>query len=156
MTDMKVGECTIKPLRDFVVVKEHKHSGYSEGGIKLADETMNNHSVYKPLVKRVSTYGTVVAVGPGKMNAKGKREPMNVKVGDEVRYEEYFANKVQVKGEQFLIMTEDQIIGTVEDDPAMFKTSESARKLRMRDPLRYEEWGGSIENFDENFDRILG
>jgi len=60
----------------------------------------------------------VLAVGPGKLNEDGKRQPMEVKVGDTVLYAKYAGT--EVKGEttdedDLLVLREDDILAIVEE-----------------------------------------
>jgi chaperonin GroES len=59
--------------------------------------------------------GIVVAVGPGKLDEKGNRIPMEVKVGDKVIFAKYAGSEVKIGGEEYLIMREDDILAVVEE-----------------------------------------
>jgi len=50
--------------------------------------------------------GTVVAVGPGKVD-----EPMTVKSGDTVLYGQYSGTEVKLDGTNYLIMREADVFG---------------------------------------------
>ena len=63
----------IKPHGNRVVV-ERQESKTSKGGILLPETA-----------KEKPRQGKVVAVGPGKMDEKGRMQPVELKVGDEVR-----------------------------------------------------------------------
>jgi chaperonin GroES len=56
----------------------------------------------------------IVAVGAGKVNDKGERIPMDVKVGDVVIYGKFGGNEVKVDGEKYLLMRADDIYAVVE------------------------------------------
>ena len=64
----------IKPLGERIVIKVIEETEQTSGGIFIPDSA-----------KEKPQRGEVVAVGLGKMNDKGEREPMDVKVGDKVR-----------------------------------------------------------------------
>ena len=61
----------IKPLGERIVIKVVEETEQTTGGIFIPDSA-----------KEKPQKGEVVAVGLGKMNDKGEREPMDVKVGD--------------------------------------------------------------------------
>ena len=65
----------IKPLGDRIVIKVVEETEQTSGGIFIPDSA-----------KEKPQRGEVVAVGLGKMNEKGEREPMDVKVGDTILY----------------------------------------------------------------------
>ena len=60
----------LKPLADRVVVKKLEAEERTPGGIVLPDTA-----------KEKPQQGEVLAVGPGKFDEKGTRQPMAVKVG---------------------------------------------------------------------------
>ena len=57
--------------------------------------------------------GEVIAVGPGKRNDDGKREPLDVKVGDRILFGKYSGTTVKIEGDEFLVMREEDIMGVV-------------------------------------------
>ena len=90
----------IKPLGNRVLIKRSK-AKTSKGGILLPDTAQE-----KP------KEGEVIAVGPGKMDENGKIDALNVKVGDRVLFSSYSGTEVKQEGEEeFLIMSEDDILG---------------------------------------------
>ena len=54
--------------------------------------------------------GEVLAVGPGALNDKGERVPMDVAVGDKVIYSKYGGMEVKIDGEAYLILSERDIL----------------------------------------------
>ena len=68
----------IKPLADRVVIKVIDDVQQTSGGIFIPDSA-----------KEKPQKGEVVAVGEGKTNDKGEKEPMEVKVGDIVLFAKY-------------------------------------------------------------------
>ncbi len=93
----------IKPLGNRVLIKRSK-AQTTKGGILLPDTAQE-----KP------KEGLVVAVGPGKTDENGKTEQMNVKVGDRVLFSSYSGTEVKQlsEEEEFLIMSEDDILGVL-------------------------------------------
>lgn len=93
----------IKPLGNRVLIKRQNKTA-SKGGILLPDSAQE-----KP------KEGTVVAVGPGKLDDEGKFEAMNVAVGDLVLFSSYAGTEVKDQGneEEYLIMSEDDLLGVL-------------------------------------------
>jgi chaperonin GroES len=104
MAEIKL-DVKIKPLADRVVVKRlEEEEAKSPGGIIIPDTA-----------KEKPQKGIVVAVGPGKLDEKGNRIPMEVKVGDKVIFAKYAGSEVKIGGEEYLIMREDDILAVVEE-----------------------------------------
>jgi chaperonin GroES len=93
----------LKPLGDRVVVKQAEAETQTKSGIILADTA-----------KEKPQKGTVVAVGDGKVNDKGERNPIDVKVGDTVIYGKYSGQEIKIDGEEYLIVKADEIYAVVE------------------------------------------
>jgi chaperonin GroES len=91
----------IKPLGNRVLIKRSK-AQTTKGGILLPDSAQE-----KP------KEGTVVAVGPGKIDENGNREPMYVKVGDTVLFSSYSGTEVKGAEDDLLILSEDDILGVL-------------------------------------------
>jgi chaperonin GroES len=91
------------PLDDRVVIKQSEAEEKSAGGIILPDTA-----------KEKPQRGKVIAVGPGKMTDEGKRSEMSVKKSDEVLYAKYIGNEVEISGEKYVILHENDILGVIE------------------------------------------
>ncbi|NOX80942.1 MAG: co-chaperone GroES [Deltaproteobacteria bacterium] len=94
----------IRPLNDRILVKRLEEEEKTAGGIIIPDSA-----------KEKPAEGKVIAVGPGKMNDKGDRIAMDVKVGDGVLFSKYGGTDVKIDGEDYLIMREDDVLGIVEN-----------------------------------------
>jgi chaperonin GroES len=92
----------IRPLHDRVIVKRLEAENKSAGGIVIPDTAGE-----KP------DQGEVIAVGPGKRNEDGKREALDVKVGDRILFGKYSGTTVKVEGTELLVMREEDIMGVV-------------------------------------------
>ncbi len=91
----------IDPLNDRIVLKPSDAPNETPGGILLPD-----------VAKQESRFGLVLAVGPGAWNRDGtKRIPMTVHAGEEVAYGRYAGNKFEIGGEEYLVMTESEVLG---------------------------------------------
>ena len=93
----------IRPLHDRVIVKRLEEERKTASGIVIPDTAAE-----KP------DQGEVLAVGPGKKNEDGKLVPVDVKVGDKVLFGKYSGQTVKVKGEELLVMREEDIMGVIE------------------------------------------
>jgi len=61
--------------------------------------------------------GEVVAVGEGKLLNNGQTVPPKVKEGDVVIFGKYAGTEVELEGEKYLVMSEDEILAVVEGAP---------------------------------------
>ncbi|MDR3322240.1 MAG: co-chaperone GroES [Synergistaceae bacterium] len=94
----------LKPLGDRVVVKAAPHEEKTKGGLVLPDT-----------VKEKPIEGIVVAVGAGKVNDDGKRTPIDLKVDDKVIYSKYSGTEVKVDGEEYLVISERDVLAVIEN-----------------------------------------
>ena len=93
----------IRPLHDRIIVKRLEEERRTSSGIVIPDTAAE-----KP------DQGEVVAVGNGKVLEDGKIRPLDVKVGDKVLFGKYSGQTVRVKGEDLLVMREEDVMGVVE------------------------------------------
>ncbi len=90
----------IQPLGDRLVVKV----------VEVAEEKTKSGLYVPDTAKEKPQEAEVVAVGPGALNDKGERIPMDVAVGDKVIFSKYGGTEVKVNGEEFLIMSQRDIL----------------------------------------------
>jgi chaperonin GroES len=57
--------------------------------------------------------GTIVAVGPGRLDEQGERVPLEVKTGDTVLYAKYAGTEVKIGGEELLILKEADVLAVL-------------------------------------------
>ena len=93
----------IKPLGDRFVIKVIEDTEQTSGGIFIPDSA-----------KEKPQKGEVVAVGLGKMNDKGEREPMDVKVGDKILYAKYAGTDVKFDGVEYKILSVKDALAIIE------------------------------------------
>ena len=93
----------IKPLEDRIVVQANEAETTTASGIVIPDTAAE-----KP------DQGEVTAVGKGKRTDEGQLVPLDVKVGDRVLFGKYSGQTVRVKGDELLVMREEDILGVVE------------------------------------------
>ena len=94
---------SIKPLEDRIVVQTLEAEQTTASGLVIPDTAQE-----KP------QEGTVVAVGPGRVDDNGNRVPMDVAVGDVVIYSKYGGTEVKYSGEEYLILSARDILAVVE------------------------------------------
>ena len=92
----------VQPLGDRVLLKRNEEDEQVKGGIIIPDTAKE-----KPLAAEV------VAVGPGKVNKDGKQVPVEVSVGNTVLVGKYAGTEVEIDGEEFVIASEDDILGII-------------------------------------------
>lgn len=93
----------VKPLGDKILVKRLEAQEITKGGIVLPDSA-----------KEKPKEGKVVEVGPGKVTDDGSRGQMQLKKGDRILFTSYAGTEIKIDGEEFLIMSEDDVLAVVE------------------------------------------
>ena len=93
----------VVPLNDKIVVKRLEAESTTAGGIVLPDTA-----------KEKPKQGRVVSLGDGKLLDNGKRAQFQVKEGDRVLFTSYAGSEVKIGSEEYLIMTEDDILAVVD------------------------------------------
>jgi chaperonin GroES len=93
----------LRPLGDRVVIKPTPREEMTKSGIVLPDTA-----------KEKPQEGEIIAAGPGKINDDGKREPMDVSVGQKVLYAKYAGTEFKVEDEELLIVSQKDILAIVE------------------------------------------
>ncbi len=93
----------VHPMADRVLLRRIEEDEQVRGGIIIPDTAKE-----KPLEAEV------IAVGPGKVSDKGKRTPIGVAVGNRVLIGQYAGTEVEVDGEEYVIVQEDDVLGIVE------------------------------------------
>lgn len=93
----------LKPLGDRIVIKVVEDTEQTSGGIFIPDSA-----------KEKPQKGEVIAVGEGKMNDKGEREPMDVKAGDVVLYAKYAGTDIKMDGVEYKILSVKDALAIIE------------------------------------------
>jgi len=94
----------VKPLGDRLLVKALKADEQTKSGIIIPD------TVEKERPER----GEVIAAGPGRLDEKGNRQSMDVKVGDKVVFKKYSPDEIKVDGEELLILNASDVLAVIE------------------------------------------
>ena len=102
----------LKPLADRLVVEHVEQSEKTNTGIFLPDTA-----------KEKPQEGMVRAVGSGRVTDEGKTLPMSVKVGDRIIYSKYSGSEIKVDGNEYLIISEKDVLAIVDKVPAGVKGS---------------------------------
>src|SRR5947199_10521877 len=92
-----------RPLSDRVVVKPLPREEVTKSGIVLPDTA-----------KEKPQEGEIIAAGPGRLD-EGKRQPMDVKIGDKVLYAKYAGTEFKLDEDERLILSEKDILGVLEN-----------------------------------------
>lgn len=92
----------IKPLFDNVLIKPLEAETKTASGIILPDSAKE-----KPQI------GLVMAVGAGKLDKDGKKQPIAVKVGEKVMYKKWGGSEVKVGPEEWTMVGQDDILAII-------------------------------------------
>ncbi|MDQ1721287.1 MAG: chaperonin GroES [Pseudonocardiales bacterium] len=99
MTATKVN---IKPLEDRVVVQALEAETTTASGIVIPDTA-----------KEKPQEGTVLAVGPGRVDDKGNRIPIDVSEGDVVLYSKYGGTEIKYAGQEYLVLSARDVLAVI-------------------------------------------
>ena len=92
----------LQPLGDRVVNK-----------VLPQEEKLASGLVLPGNAKEKPQEGEVVAVGTGRTLDNGTKLSMDVKVGDKVIYSKYAGSEVKVNGQEYLILSEKDVLAIV-------------------------------------------
>ncbi len=92
----------VVPLGENIVVKRVEADETSPGGILLPDAA-----------RETPKQGRVLSVGDGRLLGNGSRAQHLVAEGDRVLFGGYAGTEVDVDGQPFLIMREDEVLAIV-------------------------------------------
>ena len=93
----------LQPLDDRIVVKPGESEQTTASGLVIPDTA-----------KEKPQEGTVIAVGPGRVDDKGERVPVDVEVGDVVLYSKYGGTEVKYNNEEYLVLSSRDVLAVVE------------------------------------------
>jgi chaperonin GroES len=92
----------IQPLFDNVLIKPLEGEDHLPSGIVLPDSA-----------KEKPQMGLVMAIGQGTTDDKGNKVVMVVKIGDKVMYKKWGGQEVKVKGQEWMIVEQKDILAIV-------------------------------------------
>lgn len=93
----------LRPLHDQIVVRQFDEEEVTESGIVLAGSA-----------KEKPSQGVVIAVGEGVHLGNGDFRKTSVPVGSTIVFGKNAGHKVEVDGEELLVMREAEIFGVIE------------------------------------------
>jgi chaperonin GroES len=93
----------LRPLHDRILVERIEEGEQKVGGIIIPDSA-----------KEKPQQGKVVAVGAGKPDKDGKKQPLDVQAGDTILFGKYSGQEIKIDGNEYLIMREDEVLAVVE------------------------------------------
>lgn len=94
----------LKPLSDHIIIEPLVEEAVTKSGIVLPD-TVEKEKPQK---------GKVIAVGSGRINEKGEKIALEVKVGDIVLFSKYSPSEVKIDNKEYLVVKEDDILAIIE------------------------------------------
>lgn len=97
----------IKPLDDRVLIEPISQKDLPAG---KARKTKSGIVLPDTVEKEKPEQGKIIAVGPGRIDANGKRIPMSVKKGDVVLFTKYGPNEIKINNKEYLIAKEEDIL----------------------------------------------
>ncbi len=92
----------IKPLYDRILVKRMETEQTTAGGIIIPDTAQEK-----------TYFGTVIAVGSGRINQDGNVTPLQISIGDKVVFGKFTGTEFSFENEELLILREDEVLGII-------------------------------------------
>jgi chaperonin GroES len=92
----------IKPLEDRIVVQASEAESTTASGLVIPDTA-----------KEKPQEGKVLAIGPGRIDDKGNRVPLDVAVGDVVLYSKYGGTEIKYNGEEYLVLSARDVLAVI-------------------------------------------
>ncbi len=102
----------LRPLHNRIVVERVEQKEQKQGSIIVPDSA-----------KEKPQEAAVTAVGPGKLDKDGNRQPLDVKVGDTVLIGKYSGTDIKIDGKEYTILTEDEVLAVVETSASKKKAA---------------------------------
>ncbi|MYD60299.1 MAG: co-chaperone GroES [Gemmatimonadetes bacterium] len=93
----------VRPLSDRILVRRVDADEQVKGGIIIPDTA-----------KETPQEAEVVAVGPGKRNKNGDVIAPAVKSGEKILIGKYAGTEIEVDGDEYVIVNEDDVLGIIQ------------------------------------------
>lgn len=93
----------VRPLHDKVLIQRLDSEEKTKGGIIIPDSA-----------KEKPQEGKVIAVGNGRFLEDGSTKPLEVKKGDKILFSKYGGTEIRIDGEDYLILSEEEILAVVD------------------------------------------
>jgi len=97
-----VASVNIQPLADKILAQANEAETTTASGIVIPDTA-----------KEKPQEGTVLAVGPGRIDDNGNRVPVDVAEGDVVIYSKYGGTEVKYGGQEYLILSARDVLAKI-------------------------------------------
>ena len=94
----------LKPVNDYIIIQSSPQEEISNSGIIIPD------TVDQERPER----GKVLSVGSGRLLENGQRMVMDVKEGDEVVFKKYAPDEIKIEGENYLVISMNDVIAVIE------------------------------------------
>jgi chaperonin GroES len=95
----------LRPLADRIIVEPIEREERTSTGVYIPETA-----------KEKPQEGKVLAVGPGRLDEKGERLPLDVKEGDRVLFAKYAGTEIKLEGDRkILILKESDVLAIVEE-----------------------------------------
>ncbi len=94
----------LRPLADRLIIEAGKKEEMTASGLVLPETSS----------KERPEQGVIIAAGPGRIDEKGNRIAMSVKVGDKVVFKKYSPDEVEVDKKEYLIISESDVLAVIE------------------------------------------
>ncbi|MEN9954933.1 MAG: hypothetical protein RLZZ41_597 [Actinomycetota bacterium] len=93
---------SIKPLEDRIVVRPSAAEQVTASGLVIPDTAQERPQEAE-----------VIAVGPGRVDDKGVRIPVDVSVGDMVIFSKYGGTELKYNNEEYLVLSARDVLAVV-------------------------------------------
>ena len=97
-----MAKVNIQPLEDKILVQANEAETTTASGLVIPDTA-----------KEKPQEGTVLAVGPGRVDDNGNRVPLDVAEGDVVIHSKYGGTEVKYGGEEYLILSARDVLAKI-------------------------------------------
>ena len=94
----------VRPLYDRILIKRLDIEEKTKGGIIIPETA-----------KEKPQEGKVISVGKGKLLEDGSIRPLDVKVADRILFGKYGGTEINIEGEEYIILREDEVLAVVQD-----------------------------------------
>lgn len=94
----------LKALGDRIVIKQLEGEATTKSGLVLPDTA-----------KEKPQEGKVISVGSGRLLEDGTIKTLEVKSGDRILYGKYAGTEVEINGQDYLILREEDVLAIVKD-----------------------------------------
>ncbi|MYD66551.1 MAG: co-chaperone GroES [Chloroflexi bacterium] len=95
---------SVIPLTDHIVLQSIEEEELTASGLVIPESA-----------KEKPQHGSVVAVGPGKMNDAGVVETIDLGSGDRVLYQKYTGQEINVENEDYIIIRFQDVLAKLVD-----------------------------------------